>query len=149
MDEIYEEASCIFRPCPYRSSRRLQSAQICTRNAIRDPFTRAFISMLDPAPVFIPLVHSRPFISNQHKCIQFRQRHILMNTRIVPKKRKYLVIQLACASSSNWSSMYSNRGFGVNNGIDVLITSLVSCHSLFSSYRYLIEAIVSRCFDEI
>ena len=121
MDKIYEGASCIFFPCPRRSSWRLQSAQICTRNAILDPFARAFISMLDPAPVFIPLVQARPFISNQHKCIQFRQHHILMNIRIVTKKRKYLVIQLACASSGNWSSMHSSRGCGCNNGIDVLI----------------------------
>ena len=46
-----------------------------------------------------------------------------MNIIIVTKKRKYLLIQLACASSSNWSSMYSGRGCGCNNGIDVLITS--------------------------
>ena len=44
-----------------------------------------------------------------------------MNNRIITKKRKYLVIQLVCASSSNWSSMYSSRGCGCNNGIDVLI----------------------------
>ena len=121
MDEIYERPSCIFRPCPCRLSRRLQSAQICTRNAILDPLARTFIFMVDPAPVFIPLVHARPFISNQHKCIQFRQHHILMNIRIVTKKQKYLVIELACASSSNLSSMYSSRGRGCNNGIDVLI----------------------------
>ena len=128
MDEIYEGASCIF-PCPCRSSRRLQSTQICTRNAILDPFAHAFISMLDPTPVFIPLVHARPFISNQHKCIQFRQHHNLMNIRIVTKKRKYLVIQLACASSTNWSSMYSSRGCGCNSGIDVIINCLrtLSC----------------------
>ena len=45
-----------------------------------------------------------------------------MNIRIVTKKQKYLIIQLACASSSNWSSMYISRGCGCNNGIDVLIT---------------------------
>jgi len=81
------------------------------------PFAGAFISLLDPAPVFIPLIHARPFISNQHKCIQFRQHRILMNARIFTRKRKYLVIQLACTSSSNWSSMYSSRGYGCNNGI--------------------------------
>ena len=49
-----------------------------------------------------------------------------MNIRIVTKKRKYLIIQLACASSSNWSSMYSSRGCGCNNGIDVLINTIVT-----------------------
>ena len=44
---------------------------------------------------------------------------------IITKKQKYLVIQLACASSSNWSSMYSSRGCGCNNGIDVLIISFL------------------------
>ena len=29
---------------------------------------------------------------------------------------------MACASSSYWSNMYSSRGCGCNNGIDVLIT---------------------------
>ena len=44
-----------------------------------------------------------------------------MNIRIVTKKRKYLIIQLACASSSNWSSICNSRGCVCNNGIDVLI----------------------------
>src|SRR3954469_11789986 len=77
--------------------------------------------MLVLAPMII-LLQARPFICKQNKCIQFRQHHILMNIRIITKKRKYLIIQLACASSSNWSSMYSSRGCGCNNGIDVLIT---------------------------
>src|SRR3954464_14613271 len=77
--------------------------------------------MLVLAPMII-LLQARPFICKQNKCIQFRQHHILMNIRIITKKRKYLIIQLACASSSNWSNMYSSRGCGCNNGIDVLIT---------------------------
>src|SRR3954454_11594196 len=77
--------------------------------------------MLVLAPMII-LLQARPFICKQNKCIQFRQHHILMNIRIITKKRKYLIIQLTCASSSSWSSMYSSRGCGCNNGIDVLIT---------------------------
>src|SRR5215216_1735459 len=102
----------------------LRSPEIITRNFVLVPLAHAIISMLDLAPLFIPLVHARPFICNQNKCIQIRQHHILMNISIVTKKRKYLVIQLACTSSSNWPSMYSSRGCGCNNGIDVLIRIL-------------------------
>ena len=35
----------------------------------------------------------------------------------------------ACASSSNWSSMYSSRGCGCNNCIDVLITRYRQRHT--------------------
>ena len=98
----------------------LQSPEIITCNSVLVPLAHAIISMLVLAPMFI-LLQARPFICKQNKCIQFRQHHILMNIRIITKKQKYLVIQLACASSSNWSSMYSSRGCGCNNGIDVLI----------------------------
>ena len=37
-------------------------------------------------------IEKAPFICKQNKCIQFRQHHILMNIRIITKKRKYLVI---------------------------------------------------------
>ena len=50
-----------------------------------------------------------------------------MGNRIVTKKRKYLIIQLACASSSNWSSMYSNAGCGCNNGIDEENEAMLTC----------------------
>src|SRR6187399_2721225 len=100
----------------------LQSPEIIHCNSILVPLAHAIISMLDPAPMFILLVQARPFICKQDKCIQFRQYHILMNIRTITKKRKYLVIQLACASSNNWSSMYNSRGSGCKNGIDVLIT---------------------------
>src|SRR3954462_2644006 len=101
----------------------LQSPGIITWNSVLVPLAHAIISMLELAPRFIFLVQARPSICKQNKCIQFRQHHIFMNIRIVTKKRKYLIIQLACASSSNWSSMYSSRGCGCNNGIDVLITA--------------------------
>src|SRR3982750_4679831 len=101
----------------------LRSPEIISCNSVLVPLAHAIISMLGLAPLFIPLVHARPFICKQNKCIQIRQHHILMNISIVTKKRKYLVIQLACTSSSNWPSMYSSRGCGCNNGIDVLITS--------------------------
>src|SRR4051812_32762827 len=100
----------------------LQSPGIITCNSVLVPLAHANISMLGLAPRFIFLVHGRPFICKKNKCIQFRKHHILMNIGIVTKKRKYLIIQLACTSSSNWSSMYSSRGCGCNNGIDVLIT---------------------------
>ena len=100
----------------------LQSPEIITCNSVLGPLAHAIISMLGLAPVCIPLIQARPFICKQNKCIQFRQHHILMNIRIVIKKRKYLIIQLACVSPSNWSIMYNSRGCGCNNGIDVLIT---------------------------
>ena len=100
----------------------LQSPGIITCNSVHVPLAHAIISMLELAPRFIFLVQARPFICKQNKYIQFRQHHILMNIRIVTKKRKYLIIQLACASSSNWSSICNSRGCGCNNGIDVLIS---------------------------
>ena len=100
---------------------RLQSPEIITCNSVLDPLAHAIISILELAPRFIFLVQARPFICKQNKCIQFRQHHILMNIRIVTKKRKYQIIQLACVSSSNWSSICSSRSCGCNNGIDVLI----------------------------
>src|SRR6266536_2829576 len=110
----------------------LRSPEIITCNSVLVPLAHAIISMLGLAPLFIPLVHARPFICKQNKCIQIRQHHILMNISIVTKKQKYLVIQLACTSSSNWPSMYSSRGCGCNNGIDVLIIpSSTSPPSLF------------------
>src|SRR3954462_4646027 len=99
----------------------LQSPEIITCNFVLVPLAHAINSMLVLAPMII-LLQARPFICKQNKCIHFRQHHILMNIRIITKKRKYLIIQLACASSSNWSSMYSNKGCGCNHGIDVLIT---------------------------
>ena len=101
----------------------LQSPEIITCNSVLDPPAHAIISTLELVPRFIFLVQARPFICKQDKCIQFRQHHILMNIRIVTKKQMYLIIQLAYASSSNWSSIYSNRGCGCNNDIDVLITT--------------------------
>src|SRR4051812_34860682 len=98
----------------------LQSPEIITCNSVLVPLAHAINSILVLAPMII-LLQARPFICKQNKCIQFRQHHILMNIRIITKKRKYLIIQLACASSSNWSNMYSSRGCGCNNGIDVLI----------------------------
>src|SRR3954462_7619051 len=103
----------------------LQSPEIITCNSVLVSLAHAINSMLVLAPMII-LLQARPFICKQNKCIHFRQHHILMNIRIITKKRKYLIIQLACASSSNWSSMYSSRGCGCNNGIDVLIRSLDS-----------------------
>ena len=70
----------------------LQSPEIITCNSILVPLAHAIITMLDVAPMIILLVLARPFICKQHKCIQFRQHHILMNIRIITKKRKYLVI---------------------------------------------------------
>src|SRR5215216_2090698 len=99
----------------------LRSPEIITCNSVLVSLADAIISMLGLAPLFIPLVHARPFICKQNKCIQIRQHHILMNISIVTKKRKYLVIQLACTSYSNWPSMYNSRGCGCNDGIDVLI----------------------------
>src|SRR5215216_2383058 len=90
----------------------LQSPEIITCNSVLVPLAHAIMSMLGLDPVFIPLVHARTFICKQNKCIQISEHHILMNIRIVPKKRKYLVIQLACASSSNWSIIYSSRSCG-------------------------------------
>ena len=102
----------------------LQSPGIITCNSVLVPVAHAITSMLELAPRFIFLVQAKPFICKQDKCIQFRQHHILMNIRIFTKKRKYLVIQLERASFSNWSSMYTSRGYGCNNGIDVLIKKL-------------------------
>ena len=70
----------------------LQSPEIITCNSVLVPLAHAIISMLGLALVFIPLIHARPFICKQNKCTQFRQHHILMNIRIITKKRKYLVI---------------------------------------------------------
>ena len=64
----------------------LQSPEIITCNSVLDPLAHAIISMLGLAPVFIPLIHARPFIYKQNKCIQFRQHHILMIIRINTKK---------------------------------------------------------------
>ena len=69
----------------------LQSPEIITCNSVLVPLAHAIISMLVLAPMFI-LLQARPFICKQNKCIQFRQHHILMNIRIITKKRKYLVI---------------------------------------------------------
>ena len=102
------------------SLRWLQSPGIITCKSVLVPLAHAIISMLGLAPMFI-LLQTRSFICKQNKCIQFRQHHILMTITIITKKQKYLVISLACASSSNWSSMYSIRGCGCNNYIDVLI----------------------------
>ena len=89
----------------------LQSPEIISCNSVLDPLAHAIISMLELVPRFIFLVQAMPFICKQNKCIQFRQDHILKNIRIVTKKRKYLIIQLACVSSSDWSSMYLETGF--------------------------------------
>jgi len=70
----------------------LQSPEIITCNCVLDPLAHAIISMLELAPRFIFLVQASPFICKQNKCIEFWQHHILMNIRIVTKKRKYLVI---------------------------------------------------------
>ena len=105
----------------------LQSPGIVTCNSVLVPLAHAIISMLELALKFIFLVQDRPFIHKQNKCIQFRQHHILINIRIITKKRKYLIIQLACTNSSNWCSMYSSRGCGCNNGIDVLIKIYLFC----------------------
>ena len=67
----------------------LQSPEIITCNSVLVPLAHAIISMLELAPRFIFLVQA---ICKQNKCIQFRQHHILMNIRIITKKRKYLVI---------------------------------------------------------
>ena len=91
----------------------LQSPEIITCNSVLYPLAHALISMLELAPRFIFLVQARPSICKQNKCIQFRQHHILMNIRIVTKKRKYLIIQLACASSSNWSVCIAAGAVGV------------------------------------
>ena len=111
-----------FVPCFMHSLWWLQSPGITTCNSVLVPLAHAIISMLELARRFIFLVPARPVMCKQNKCVQFRQHHILMNIKIVTKKRKYLIIQLACASSSNWSCMYSSRGYGCSNGIDVLIT---------------------------
>src|SRR3954471_10224638 len=115
----------------------LQSPEIITCNSVLVPLAHTINSMLVLAPRFIFLVHGRPFICKQNKCIQFRRHHILMNIGIVTKKRKYLIIQLACTSSSNWSSMYSSTGCGCNNGIDVLIRG------------FAIEPTMERCLHDI
>ena len=70
----------------------LQIPEIITCNSVLDPLAHAIISMTGLAPVFIPLIHVKPFICTQNKCIQFRQYHILMNIRIIIKKGKYLII---------------------------------------------------------
>ena len=70
----------------------LQSPEIITCDSVLVPLARAIISMLGLAPVFIPLIHARPFICKKNRCIQFRQHHILMNIRIITEKRKYLII---------------------------------------------------------
>ena len=70
----------------------LQSPEIITCNSVLVALVHVIISMLDLAPMFIPLVQARPFICKQNKCIQFRQHHNLMNIRIITKKQKYLVI---------------------------------------------------------
>ena len=69
----------------------LQSPGIITCNSVLIPLAHTIISMLVLNLVFI-LLPARPFICKQNKCIQFRQHHILMNIRIITKKRKYLVI---------------------------------------------------------
>ena len=109
----------------------LQSPEIITCNSVLVSLAHAIISMLELAPRFIFHVQTSPFICKQNKCIQFRPHHILMNIRIVTKKRKYLIIQLARASSSNWSSMYSSRGCGCNNGIYVLINKAFILYSQY------------------
>src|SRR4051812_9641552 len=63
----------------------LQSPEIITCNSVLVPLAHANISMLGLAPRFIFLVHGRPFICKQNKCIQFRQHHILMNIVIEAK----------------------------------------------------------------
>ena len=65
----------------------IQSPEIITCNSVLDPLVHAMISMLGIATVFIPHMHARPLICKQKKCIQFRQHHILMNIRIITKKR--------------------------------------------------------------
>src|SRR6266536_775287 len=122
----------------------LRSPEIITRNFVLVPLAHAIISVLGLAPVFIPLVHARTFICKQNKCIQIRQHHILMNISIVTKKRKYLVIQLACTSSSNWPSMYSSRGCGCNNGIDVLISiyNFILFHAIILSVLDVLYALL-------
>ena len=114
-----------FVPCFMHSLWWLQSPGIITCNSVLVPLAHAIISMLDLAPMIILFFQARPFICKLDKSIQFRQHHIITNIRIITKKQKYLVIQLACASSSNWSSMYSCRGCGCNNGIDVLIKKFI------------------------
>ena len=55
------------------------------------------IMMLPKLDTFVLLTNEGPSLEkdehwSKNKCIQFRQHHILMNIRIITKKRKYLVI---------------------------------------------------------
>ena len=122
----------------------LQSLGIIPCNSVLVSLAHAIISMLELAPRFIFLVQARPFICKQNKCIHLRQHHIHMNIRMVTKKRKYLIIQLACASSSNWSSMYSSRGCGCNNGIDVLIKFVPAYIQLLSWFVHCAKVAIQK-----
>src|SRR3954469_11652210 len=99
----------------------LQSAKITTGSSILLARAHTFFSMLDPAPMTILLVHARSFTHKQNKCIYFRQHHMFMNIRRIRKKRKYLIIKLTCACSSDWSNMCTWWGCGCNISRDVLI----------------------------
>src|SRR3954466_1944973 len=122
MYEIYQMSSCILHPSYFISSWWLQSTKISSKNSVLVPVAHAFISMLDHAPMFILLVHARSFICQKQKYIYVRQHHIHMNIRNIIKKRKYLIILLACASSSSRSNVCSSMGYGCNCGSHVLIT---------------------------
>src|ERR1043165_1702520 len=100
----------------------LQRAEITTGSSIVLSRARTSFSMLDPAPMTILLVHARSFIHKTNKSIYFRQHHMFMNIRRIRKKRKYLIIELTCACSSDWSSMCNWRRCGCNiSSRDVLI----------------------------
>ena len=65
----------------------LQSPEIITCNSALDPLLHAIISMLGLALVFIPLIHARPFICKQKKCIQFKQHHFSWTLESLPRNK--------------------------------------------------------------
>jgi len=68
----------------------------------------AFFPMFTLAPCCIPSILARPFILEQDKSVPFRQNHMFIYIRRICQERKYLIIQLTFASSSNWSNCSSD-----------------------------------------
>ena len=68
----------------------------------------AFFPMFTLAPFCIPSILARSFILEQDKSVPLRQNHMFIYIRGICQERKYLIIQLACASSSNWSNCSSD-----------------------------------------
>jgi hypothetical protein len=117
----YEVENFIFYPSIHLFLWWLQSSEISNCSVVFNPHTLAAISMHDHALIFFLLIYAWSIIPKHKKHIWFRKYHMFIYVRNSFKKRKYLIVKLACTSSCERSLYSGCRCSGCINMWDVLI----------------------------